>query len=455
MTGPSFGARRLKLGLFVQETGHHLAAWRHPAATVDDGVSFARFHRLARLAEEASLHFIFLADTVAVRERDPAVLGRTARATVLEPLTLLGALAVTTERIGLIATASTTYNEPYNLARQFASLDHLSGGRVGWNLVTTNSDFESWNFNRDANPLHADRYARAKEFAKVVRGLWDSFDDDALRRDKPSGIFFPAEAMHTLHHEGPHFRVRGPLNLARPPQGHPVIVQAGSSDAGRELAAETAEVIFTAQQRFEDARVFYADVKHRLVRLGRRPEHLSIMPGLMPVIGRSRAEAEEKFAELQALIHPSVALSQLANQLGGVDLSPYDPDGPVPDLPETNGPKSRQRLLLDLAQREGLTLRQLALRNAGARGHWILRGTPADIADEIEHWFRGEAADGFNLMPPVLPRDAEDFVRLVLPELRRRGLFRDGFEGRTLRENLGLPRPPDRRHAAAQPEALP
>jgi N-acetyl-S-(2-succino)cysteine monooxygenase len=434
----------LKLGLFIQETGHHVAAWRHPQASVDDGVAFARYRDLARRAEAARLHFVFLADTVAVREKDPDVLGRTARASFLEPLTLLAALSVTTERIGLVATASTTYNEPYNLARKLASLDHLSGGRIGWNLVTTNSDFESFNFNRDANPLHADRYARAHEFASVVKGLWDSFDDDAFRRDKESGIFFDAAKLHTLNHAGNHFQVRGPLNVARPPQGHPVIVQAGSSEAGKELAAETAEVIFTAQQRLADAQAFYADVKGRLARYGRKRDHLSIMPGLFPVIGLTREEADAEFEHLQSLIHPSVAVSQLSNQLGGVDLSPYDLDGAVPELVETNGPKSRQKLLLDLARREKLTLRQLAYRNAGARGHLVVRGTPTDIADHIEEWFTREAADGFNIMPPYLPGGFEDFVELVLPELRRRGLFRNDFEGWTLRENLGLPRPPDR-----------
>lgn len=435
--------RSLKLGLFIQETGHHVAGWRHDGASTDDAVAFARYHHLARRAEEARLHFVFLADTIAVRERDPEVLGRTARGAFLEPLTLLSALAVTTSRIGLIATASSTYNEPYTLARQLASIDHLSQGRAGWNLVTTNSDFESWNFNRAANPLHQDRYDRAHEFARVVKGLWDSYDDDAFIRDKAAGTFFAPEKLHVLNHEGRHFRVRGPLNVARPPQGHPVIVQAGSSEAGKELAAATAEVIFTAQQDRAAARAFYADVKGRLARYGRQRAHLSIMPGLFPVVGRTRAEAEEAFAHLQALLHPRVALAQLSAQLGGLDLSAYDPDAPVPDLPETNGPKSRQKLLLDLARRENLTLRQLALRNAGARGHLVVKGTPADIADAIEAWFEDEAADGFNIMPPYLPGGFEPFARLVLPELRRRGLYREDFEGRTLRENLGLPRPAD------------
>ncbi|MFG1478335.1 LLM class flavin-dependent oxidoreductase [Xanthobacter sp. V4C-4] len=433
----------LKLGLFIQETGHHVAGWRHEGASTDDAVAFSRYLHLVRRAEEERLHFIFLADTVAVRERDPEVLGRTARGAFLEPLTLLSALAVSTRRIGLVATASSTYNEPYNLARQLASIDHLSQGRVGWNLVTTNSDYESWNFNREANPLHAHRYARAHEFARVVKGLWDSFDDDAFVRDKAAGQFFDPAKLHVLNHAGPHFKVRGPLNVARPPQGHPVIVQAGSSEAGKELAAATAEVIFTAQQDRGAARAFYADVKGRLARHGRARDHLAIMPGLFPVVGRTREEAQAAFDHLQSLIHPRVALAQLSAQLGGVDLTPYDPDAPVPDLPETNGPKSRQKLLLDLARRENLTLRQLALRNAGARGHLVVIGTATDIADEIEAWFEDEAVDGFNIMPPYLPGGFDAFAATVLPELRRRGLYRADFEGATLRENLGLPRPED------------
>lgn len=440
--------RTLKLGLFIQETGHHVAGWRHAGGSTDDAHSFQRYLHLARRAAAARFHFVFLADTVAVRERDPQVLGRTARGAFLEPLSLLSALAVTTENIGLIATASTTYNEPYNLARKLATIDHLSGGRVGWNLVTTNSDFESWNFNRDANPLHADRYDRAREFAAVVKGLWDSYEDDAFVRDKASGVFFDPAKLHTLNHDGRHFRVRGPLNVPRPPQGYPVIVQAGSSEAGKELAAETAEVIFTAQQRIDDARAFYADVKGRLARHGRSGDHLAIMPGLQPIIGRSRQEAEDIFDELQSLIPPSVALSQLSNQLGGIDLSGYDLDGPVPELAETNGPKSRQKLLLDLARREGLSLRALALRNAGARGHLIIKGTASDVADEIEAWFKAEAVDGFNIMPPYLPAGFDEFVAGVLPELTRRGLFRTDFSGTTLRENLGLPRPAGGPHRA-------
>jgi FMN-dependent oxidoreductase (nitrilotriacetate monooxygenase family) len=443
-------SRALKLGLFLQETGHHVAAWRYPGAQTDDGVNFERYRELADIAESAKFNFIFFADTIAIRETNPAVISRTARAAHFEPLTLLAALSVTTRRIGLIATVSTTYNEPYHLARKLASLDHLSGGRIGWNLVTTNSDRESYNFSREGNLLHADRYDRAHEFVDVVKGLWDSFDDDAFLRDSSSGYFVDPDRLHTLNHKGRHFAVRGPLNVARSPQGYPVIVQSGSSDAGRELAAATAEVIFTAQQRLSDAQAFYADVKGRLAKYGREPDHLSIMPGFFPVVGRTEQEADDIFQTLQSLIHPTVALSQLSQQLGGVDLSGFALDGPVPELPETNGPKSRQKLLLDLARRENLTLRQLALRNAGSRGHWIVRGTPVQVADLMEEWFVGKACDGFNVMPPWLPGGLTSFIELVLPELRRRGLFREDYVGRTLRDDLGLPRPPDRRHREAE-----
>jgi FMN-dependent oxidoreductase (nitrilotriacetate monooxygenase family) len=443
--------RQLKLGAFLQATGHHVAGWRHPDAQADAGVNIAHYRQIAQTAERAKFDALFLADGVAIRSNDADALHLTARGATFEPLTLLASLSAVTERIGLIATVSTTYNEPYHVARKFASLDHLSGGRAGWNVVTSWSEAEAHNFNLDKHPEHALRYDRAEEFVDVVTGLWDSWEDDAFVYDKAAGRHFSPEKLHALNHKGKHFSVRGPLNVARPVQGHPVIVQAGSSEAGQALAARTAEVIFTAQQSLADAQNFYRGLKAQLGKYGRSPDRLKIMPGVFPVVGRSESEALEKFEQLQSLIHPTVGLSLLQQHLGGVDLSGYPLDGPLPEnLQEPNGPKSRFHLVTALARKERLTIRQLYLRVATARGHWSIYGTPTGIADQLEQWFLNEAADGFNVMPPTLPGGLDDFVALVLPELRRRGLFRHEYEGRTLREHLGLARPEhDRRRAAA------
>jgi alkanesulfonate monooxygenase len=387
---------------------------------------------------------IFLADGVAVRDRNnnPEVLSLNGKLVHFEPLTLLSALSVVTENIGLVATASTTYNEPFHIARKFASLDYLSGGRAGWNVVTSGTEAKAKNFNREQHLEHALRYERAKEFVEVVTKLWDSWEDDAFLRDKDSGIYFEPDKLHVPNHKGKHFSVRGPLNVARPIQGYPVIVQAGSSEAAQELAAETAEVIFTAQQTLTEAQEFYASVKGRLAKYGRSPENLKIMPGIFPVIGRTEQEAKEKYEQLQELVHPQVGLGLVAWVYGGKDLSSYPLDGPPPEFPEdTNGSKSRLKLVSDLANRENLTLRELYLAIAGARGHRTIWGTPQHIADQLEEWFLNDGADGFNIMPPYLSGGLEEFVDLVIPELQRRGLFRTEYEGQTLRENLGLPRP--------------
>ncbi|MDR6393087.1 LLM class flavin-dependent oxidoreductase [Paraburkholderia phenoliruptrix] len=436
--------RQIKLGAFLMETGHHIAAWRHPHAHAAAGLDFAHYAELAQIAERAKFDTIFFADSVGVRDTDLASLSRTARADHFEPLTLLSALSAVTRHIGLTATVSTSFNEPYNVARKFASLDHLSGGRAGWNLVTSSSETEAHNFSLDRHFDHALRYERAREFYDIVTGLWDSWEDDAFVRDKESGLYFDPAKLHTLNHRGKHFKVKGPLNVARAPQGWPVVVQAGASEAGRELAAQTAEVIFVAHQTLEEAQSFYRDVKGRLARYGRHPDDLKIMPGIFPVIGRTQEEADEKFEALQALIHPVVGVSLLSKMAGGVDLSSYPVDGPVPDLPETNGGKSRQRLLLDLARRENLTIRDLYLRIAGARGHQQVVGTPQSIADQLQQWFEEGAADGFNIMSPWLPGGLVEFAAHVVPELQRRGLFRTEYEGTTLRQNLGLRRPPNR-----------
>lgn len=441
--------RQIKLGAFLMQTGHHIAAWRHPDAQADAPVNFRHYAELARRAEAAKFDAIFLADSVGVRNTDLASLSRTARSDHFEPLTLLSALAAVTEKIGLIATVSTTYNEPYHVARKFASLDHISGGRSGWNLVTSSGQGEAQNFNLDEHVEHARRYARAAEFHDVVLGLWDSWEDDAFLRDKHSGQYFDPAKLHPLRHRGEHFSVRGPLNVSRSPQGRPVVVQAGASPAGRDLAARTAEVIFVAHQTFDEARAFYRDIKGRAVEYGRDPDDIKIMPGIFPVIGRSQAEAEDKFARLQDLIHPVVGVQLLSNMIGGFDLSGYPVDGPLPDIPETNGGKSRQQLLIDLARRDNLTIRQLYLRIAGARGHQQVVGTPQSVADQLQQWFEEDGADGFNIMSPWLPGGLDDFIELALPELRRRGLFRTEYSGATLRQHLGLTRPAHRAVAAA------
>ncbi|GBD46842.1 LLM class flavin-dependent oxidoreductase [Methylopila sp. Yamaguchi] len=443
MTAP----RQMKLNAFIHATGHHVAAWRHPDAQADAGVNFEHYAQLAKTAEAAKFDALFLADTVAIRDGNIESASRTARYIVqFEPLTLLAGLAAVTERLGLIATASTTYNEPYHIARKFASLDHISEGRAGWNLVTSATEGEALNFSREKHLEHALRYERAREFAEVVTGLWDSYEDDAFPRDKAEGRFFDPDKLHVLNHAGKHFRVRGPLNTARSPQGRPVIVQAGSSEAGKQLAAETADVVFTAQQTLEEAQAFYADVKARAVAAGRSADAIKILPGVSPVVGRTRAEAQATFEKLQSLIHPVVGVSLLSSMIGGFDLSGYDLDGPVPDLPETNNGKSRQALLFGIAKRENLTIRGLYEWIAGARGHWTVVGSPEEIADQLQERFEQGGADGFNVMPPYLPGGLDDFVALVVPELRRRGLFRTEYEGRTLRENLGLPYP---HHSAA------
>ena len=427
----------LRLGAFFYATGHHVAGWRHPSSDADGGLNFSRVLGWAKRAEQAKFDLIFLEDGVGIRDADLRSSERTARSTHLEPLTLLAALAAVTSRIGLVATMSTSFNEPFNVARRFASLDHLSGGRAGWNLVTSATDLEAANFGGDRIDRHGDRYARAEEFITVVLGLWNTWDDDAVVIDRASGQFSKPDGFRPLDHVGEYFKVRGPLNISRTPQGQPVTVQAGSSGPGKDLAARTAEVVFTANQTLDEAVAFYADLKGRMAAFGRAPDDLKIMPGLFPVVGRTEAEARDKFAELQALVDPVVGLALLSRMLGGHDLSGHDPDGPVPDLPEAEGGKSRQQLMFDLARREGLTLRQLYLRIAGARGHSQIVGTPAQIVDEMEARFQARGADGFNIMPSTLPGGLDDFVELVLPELRRRGLFRLEYEAATLRGNLG------------------
>jgi FMN-dependent oxidoreductase (nitrilotriacetate monooxygenase family) len=434
--------RKFRLGAFIQATGHHISAWLHPDAQADAGLNFEHYREITQTAQRGLFDAVFLADSPGIWGGAPEVRSRNGKLAHFEPVTLFSALSAVTQNIGFIATASTTYEDPYTLARKFASLDYLSQGRAGWNVVTTGNENAAGNFGLSQHPDHSYRYERAEEFVEVVKGLWDSWDDDAFIRNRESGIYFDPSKLHKLNHRGKYFAVQGPLNVGRPPQGYPVIVQAGASEAGRDLAARTAEVIFTANQTLADAQEFYADVKGRLVRYGRSPEDLKIMPGAFPIIGRTEAEAQEKYEYLQSLIHPDVAWGILKNYYKDIDLSKYSLDDLAPELPsETNNNKSRLKLVRDLATRGTLTLRELYRALATARGHRTIIGTPESIADQLEEWFNNGAADGFNIMPPILPTGLDDFVNLVVPILQKRGLFRTEYEGSTLRENLGLRRP--------------
>lgn len=433
--------KQMKLGAFLMAPGHHPASWRHPSAQADLGAKFQAYVKLARAAEAAKFDLLFLDDTVAVKDTTADVGARLSRSAFFEPFTLLSALASVTDRIGLVGTVSTTFNEPYNLARKFASLDLISQGRAGWNVVTSNNEEEAANFSSQKHLAHEKRYDRAEEFMDVVLGLWHSFEDDAFLYDKSSGIYFEHDKMHILHHEGQYYSVRGPLNVARSAQGHTVVVQAGASEPGRELAARTAEVVFAAQNSLDEARAFYSDMKSRLAKHGRTEDDMLILPGILPIPGRTRTEAEDKFAELQDLIDLKVAISQLSHMIGNFDLSVFPPDGPLPEIPEANGNKSRQQLLIGMARRENLTIAELARRTAGGRGHWLVVGTATEIVDQMEERFTGGAADGFNVLPATLPGGLDDFNAIVIPELQRRGLFRTEYEGSTLRDHLGLRRP--------------
>jgi len=413
-------ARQMKLGLFLWATGHHIAAWRHPDAHVTAGIDIDHYIQLARTAEAAKFDMVFCEDAAGLREANVNIASQTSRSIGFEPISLLSALAARTERIGLVSTASTSYNEPYGLARAFASLDNLSGGRAGWNLVTSASPIEAANFGATGLRPHADRYARAREFATVVTGLWNR---------RGGG------------HDGESFSVRDPLDVPPSPQGAPVMVQAGASDVGKDLAARTADVVFSAAQTFEEAKAFYDDLKGRLAAYGRQPDDVKIMPGVAPVVAATKAEAQAKYDALQELIPDDVGVALLSSYLSISDLGRYPIDGPLPELPESEGMKSRQALVIEQARRDGLSIRELARYFAGARGHWRVVGTAEEIADELQARFEGGGADGFNVMPSWFPGELDAFATLVVPELQRRGLFRKDYEGRTLREHLGLKRP--------------
>ena len=433
----------IKLGLSMRYLGYHAAAWRHPDADPAGASKLSHFIRVAQTAERAKFDMVFLADGIGIRTKDepPGALCRSAQTAELEPLTLLSALSSVTSHIGLVATASTTYNEPFHIARKWASLDHLSGGRAGWNVVTSWSDAEARNFNRDSHLDYETRYERAAEFVDVVTGLWDSWDEDALQSDKASGIFFDPAKLHVLDHVGKHFKVRGPLSVKRTPQGRPLVVQAGASEQGIDIAAEHADLVYSAAFDIPSAQRYYATLKARMAKFGRAPGALLVMPGITHFIGRTRQEAQDKYDQLNTLVDPILGLSYLYQQMG--DLSAFDVDGPVPE-PTNPMVRSIAKNLLAMAARDNLTIRQLYTKVAAGFGTRLVIGTAQDAADDMQEWVEANAADGFNICPAILPGGLDDFAQLVIPELQRRNMFRTEYEGPTLRANLGLPTPRSR-----------
>lgn len=446
--------RKMKLGLFIRPGGHHIACWRHPRAQADAGVNFPHFVEMAQIAERGLFDMLFSADNHTVWTVSESAIDRVHYSAWMEPYTLLSALSGYTKNIGLVCTASTSFEQPYTVARKFATLDLISGGRSGWNVVTSGNETEAQNFSKEPHLPKAERYKRGREFVEVVRGLWDSWDEDAFIRNKETGIFIDRSKMHELNHHGAFYDVRGPLNVARSPQGQPVVVQAGASDDGRQLAAETAEVVFSASDSVEHAREYYADVKGRMVRHGRAPDDLKVLPGLLVVVAPTREEAQAKFQTLQDLLHPELGLALMSRRLG-YDLTGYPLDEPLPPLPENKVVGSRSDMIKGWSGKGAPTLRELYQRFASSRGHSSIVGTPADVADFMENWVATDACDGFNVLPPYFNGGLVDFVDLVVPELQRRGIYRTAYEGTTLRQNMGLPVPTSRYAAATrQPAAM-
>ena len=430
---------QMHLGAFIYYTGHHHAGWRHPDSGVEQLFDIEMYKRIAQTAERGKFDMMFFADLLYVREVEYAASG------MLDPITLLSALSMVTERIGLTATVSTTYNEPYNVARKFASLDYISGGRAGWNIVTSQLDLEAHNYGRPEHPEHALRYEMASEFTGAVTSLWDTWEDEALVLDRENGKFADGSKVKEADFKGKFYSTKGPLNVPRPPQGYPVLIQAGSSEPGQEFAAQYGEVIFTAQQSIKAARRFYEQLNEKLVQSGRKKGTLKIMPGLSPILGATEEEAQRKYQELQNLIPAETAIMALSGFLQH-DLSGYPADGPLPtDIPDpvaaSNGMKSRVKLFLEMAYEDNLSILDLGRKILSTRGHMQFVGTPEQLADLMEEWFDSYACDGFNIMPPVLPGDLEDFVNLAIPVLQKRGLFREEYTGSTLRDHLGLERP--------------
>ncbi len=431
--------RKMRIGAFLSGSGGNMASWRHPSAVPDGAVNLGYYKGMTRTAEDAKLDFVFFGDGLYISEKShPNFLVR------FEPLTLLAALAMETTHIGLAATLSTTYSDPYTVARQFSSIDHLSDGRAGWNIVTSPLEGSAANYSKPEHPQHDLRYRMAGEFVEITKGLWDSWEDDAFIRDKESGVFIDPSKMHRLDHEGEFYSVAGPLNISRSKQGSPVLIQAGSSEAGRGFAARIADAIFTGQATSADAAGFYQDIKTRAKEEGRDPGQVLILPGCSPVVGSTPEEAEAKYQEIANLVVIDDALNYLGRYFNDMDFSPYELDEPFPDLGDfgRNGWESTTDRIKQVAKEENLTLREMALRSTTPRNEFI--GTPAQVADSMQSWFENGAADGFMLVASVLPQGFNDFVEHVLPILKDRGLFRTEYEADTLRGNLGLPKPENR-----------
>ncbi|ALS23371.1 MULTISPECIES: LLM class flavin-dependent oxidoreductase [Paenibacillus] len=432
--------KKAHFNVFLRGSGHHAAAWKHPASRPKEDLDLEYYANIARIAERGLFDSLFMADNY-------SGLGRR-----LEPFTLLSALAALTKHVGLIATVSTTYNEPYHVARKFASLDHISKGRAGWNIVTGHSQADAGNFSKPEHPEVSRRYEIGDEFVEVTKQLWDSWEEDALVYDRENEVAVDTSKVHEINFKGTYYAVTGPLNIPRPPQGYPVLVQAGSSESGKELAAKTAEVIFTAQQTLGAAQEFYTDVKSRLKKYGRTPDQLLIMPGLSPIVADTEAEAKDIEDEFNALLNTKQMLHKLSNYFT-VDLSDYSLDSLVPvDKAKpygsiTTGITSRQEVVVDAARRDRMTIRQFIARSAAGHGHVSFTGSVLQTADFIETWIRENGADGFNILPHIYYSGLETFVDKVIPELQNRGLFRTAYEGKTLRENLGLARPENKNKA--------
>ena len=432
---------KMRLGAYYNPTGHHVASWRHPRAQKDASFNIKHYVEIARTAERAKFDLLFLADANATREAAVEAISRSVQFVAhFEPMTLLSALVMVTDKIGLVGTVSTSWNEPYHIARKFASLDHISNGRSGWNIVTSGQNAEAQNFGKDTAYDHHDRYVRAREVVKIVLGLWDSWEDDAFVINPETGLYYDPAKRHDLNWKSELYKVRGPLNVPRPVQGYPLLVQAGGSDDGRETAAMFAEAIFSPHLNIPSAKAYYNDVKGRMRKYGRDPDHCKILPGLSVICRPTQEEADADYEYLQSLIHPIVGREMLNTMLGHkVDLTKYDMDGPLPDMPEHDG--GHYASIVEMARKENLTIRQLGQRVAGARAKNVIKGTPKFIADYMQEWFEAEACDGFNIMPAYIPGALDDFCDMVIPILQQRGLFRKEYEGTTLRENLGLPRP--------------
>jgi FMN-dependent oxidoreductase (nitrilotriacetate monooxygenase family) len=439
-------ARQMHLGVFVLGTGNHSAGWRYQGAFTSH-MELPAMQAIARIAERGKFDLVFISDSMAMDPSDhPSFMCR------FEPTTLITALAACTTHVGLGATVSTSFSEPFNVARIFGSIDHISGGRAAWNVVTSSNAKVALNFSMDEHLEHELRYARANEFVDVVRGLWDCWEDGAIVADKASGRFIDADKVRPLNHKGRFFRVRGPVNMARCPQGHPVIIQAGGSPSGLELAARTADVVFSVVQELEPAKAAYGDLKGRMAKYGRDPDELAVLPGVMPIVGETDAQAREILAKLQSWITPTNATTLVASRIG-YDVSGHPIDGPVPPPPFSQGSRTFHSVLYEMAKRENMTLRDLYNLTAAARGHWVICGTPHRIADTLEEWFEARAADGFNVLPAWFPGAFDDFVDRVVPELQRRGLFRREYEGTMLRDHLGLAPPFRRRQATPSLQA--